>query len=48
VKNYDSTLNLGVDKKRNVWRVDRKGSGNPQWEGAIDSLKQKDRSMLNR
>ena len=41
VKDYDSTRNLGFDKKGNVWSVDRKGSGNPQWEGTIDSLKQK-------
>jgi len=40
VKGYDSTRNLGVDSKGNVWSVDRYGSGNPQWEGTIDTLRQ--------
>ncbi|WP_230962990.1 filamentous hemagglutinin N-terminal domain-containing protein [Burkholderia stagnalis] len=31
----DSRRNLGVDKKGNIWSVDRRGSGNPQYEGNV-------------
>ena len=31
----DSRRNLGVDKKGNIWSVDRHGSGNPQYEGNL-------------
>jgi RHS repeat-associated protein len=31
----DSKRNLGFDKDGNIWSVDRKGSGNPQYEGKI-------------
>ncbi len=30
-----SRRNLGVDKNGNIWSVDRRGSGNPQYEGNI-------------
>lgn len=31
----DSRRNIGVDKNGNIWSVDRRGSGNPQYEGNI-------------
>ncbi|MNN38655.1 hypothetical protein D3C81_1526610 [compost metagenome] len=31
----DSKRNLGVDKKGNIWAVDRKGSGNPEYIGNL-------------
>ena len=31
----DARRNLGVDKKGNIWSVDRHSSGNPQYEGNL-------------
>jgi len=35
----DSRRNLGVDKNGNIWSVDRRGSGNPQYEGNIQNYR---------
>lgn len=35
----DSKRNLGIDKKDNVWTVDRHGSGNPEFVGKLKDMR---------